>query len=308
MKKRLTKVLLLTLASALLLSLLVSCAAGSKAENDMGYWVGETETKGDGFSSDVNSGSAPSLGSEYERKIIKTANISAETKEFDKAMDYVDSLCTSIGGYVESSTVRGQSLNSKYSYRYANYTIRIPAESLDSFTAAIGGTLNVVSSSSNANEVTSAYYDIKSRLEVLELQKQSLQEMYDNYTDYKDIDSLLELQDKLFDVIAEIESYQTQIKLYDDQVAYSTVHLNISEVVDYTENKEDDTFFQKLGDAFVGGWDVFLDILSGISVALAFILPELVIGAVVVTVVLILTRKRRLEKKKAKLEKKENEK
>jgi hypothetical protein len=285
--------------------LFASCAAG-KAEADDYYYVENSMPsveKGEGFDNVAGSGSLPSLmNGEYERKIIKTANVSAETKEFDEAIAYIESLCTSKGGYIESSSVRGSSINSRYNYRYANYTIRIPAENLDSFTSELGNTLNIVNSSSNANEVTSAYYDIKSRIEVLELQKASLQEMYDNYTDYKDIDSLLNLQDKLFDVIAEIEAYQTQIKLYDDQVAYSTMHLNISEVVDYTENPEEDTFFTRLGKAFVGGWETFVDIVSGLSVGIAYILPELVIAAVVVTLILVLTRNKRKAKKEKKNE------
>lgn len=301
MKRKITKITLLTLIAILIITFFASCGS-AKNESSRDYYVGES--KEDGFDSDVG-GAVPSLGSEYERKIIKTANISAETKEFNKAITLVENLCNQVGGYIESSSVKGQGLNSNLNYRYANYTLRIPAENLENFTNGIGGTLNVISSSSNANEVTSTYYDIKSRIEVLELQKASLQEMYDNYTDYKDINYLMQLQDKLFDVIAEIESYQTQIKIYDDKVAYSTVYLNISEVVDYTENKKDDTFIQKLGDAFAGGWDVFLSILSGIFVVFAFILPELVIGAVILTVVILLTRKKRRNKKKAKDEEKQ---
>lgn len=304
MRKSIFKILTLSLAAIMILALLASCGASKEEAND--YYVENSMPsveKGEGFDNAGGSGSIPSLmNGEYERKIIKTANVSAETKEFDEAIAYIESLCTSKGGYIESSSIRGSSINSRYNYRYANYTIRIPAENLDSFTSELGNTLNIVNSSSNANEVTSAYYDIKSRIEVLELQKASLQEMYDNYTDYKDIDSLLNLQDKLFDVIAEIEAYQTQIKLYDDQVAYSTMHLNISEVVDYTENPEENTFFTRLGKAFVGGWKTFVDIVSGLSVGIAYILPELVIAAVVITLVLILTKNKRRAKKEKKNE------
>ena len=304
MKNRIFKIAAIFIALTLVLSFLVSCAAGSMEKAD-DYYVNESapSLKEDGFNVSANGGSLPSLmEGDYERKIIKTANVTAETKEFDDAIAYLEDLCIAQGGYIESSSIRGRSINSKYSYRYANYTIRIPAEKLDIFTSELGDTLNIISSSSNANEVTSTYYDIKSRIEVLELQKESLQQMYDNYTDYKDIDSLLNLQDKLFDVIAEIESYQTQIKLYDDQVSYSTLHLNINEVIDYTEDTQDDNFFQRLGKSFVGGWEVFLDIMSGISVGIAYILPELVIITVVLTLVLILTRKKRKEKKSKKNE------
>ena len=304
MKKNVLKIFVLSLIVILTLSLLASCAGAAKESVSNDYYVSESApSKGDGFDSSSATGSIPSMmNGQYERKIIKTANVSAETKEFDSSIAYLESLCQSMGGYIESSSVRGRSINSKYNYRYANYTIRIPAEKLDSFTSELGGTLNIVNSSSNASEVTSIYYDIKSRIEVLELQKSSLQEMYDNYTDYKDINALLNLQDKLFDVIAEIEAYQTQIKLYDDQVAYSTLQLYINEVVDYTEDADEETFLKRLGDAFVGGWKTFVEIVSGISVGIAYILPELVISAIVITLILVLTRKKRQEKRAKKNE------
>ena len=303
MKKTILKIFTLSLIAILMLSILIGCAAAGKETANDAYISESAPSKGEGFENTATSGSLPSLISgEYERKIIKTANVSAETKEFDSAISYLENLCKIKGAYIESSSVRGRSINSKYSYRYANYTIRIPAENLDSFTNELGGTLNITNSSSNANEVTSTYYDIKSRIEVLELQKASLQEMYDNFTDYKDIDSLLSLQDKLFDVIAEIEAYQTQIKLYDDQVSYSTLYLNISEVIDYTEDPIDDNFFTRLGKAFVGGWETFVDIISGISVGIAYILPELVIGGIILALVLFLTRKKRQAKRAKKTE------
>ena len=128
---------------------------------------------------------------------------------------------------------------------------------------------------------------------MLELQKESLQRMYDNYTDYSDVNSLISLQDKLFAVIEEIEAYETQLRLYDDKISYSTVNLSISEVVDYTENKEDDSFWQKLGTSLSDGWETFLEILTGIVTVIAFILPELVVLAVVITLIIIISKKKK---------------
>ena len=242
---------------------------------------------------------------EYERKIIKIANVSAETKQFDESIKQLEALCKSTGGYIESSSVRGISLNSDGSStsRYANYTIRIPSDKFDEFNSGVHSMVNVVNSSSNVEEVTNQYYDIQSRIDVLELKKESLQKMYDNYTDYKDIDTLLSLQDKLYAVIEEIEAYKTQLRLYDNKVSYSTVHIDIREVVDYTEIEEEKTFFEEIGDAFMGGCEVSLTLLEGMAIIIAAVTPVLLpliilvaVPALVVIIVIISVIKKKKRK------------
>ncbi len=290
MKNNLRKIVIFALSICLLLAVFVSCAASG--ETDEAYRDYMSENKSESFDS-TQGGAIPPLdgsvlpsGEAYERKIIKTARVNAETKDFEGAIACVETLCTSVNGYIESSSVSGTSYGGERGYRYANYTLRIPAERLDEFSNGLGNLLNVISSSSNANEVTASYYDIKSRIEVLEMQKESLQEMYDKYTDYGDINYLMQLQDKLFEVIAEIEAYQTQLNLYDSQVAYSTVVLNISEVVDYTDTEEKG-FFARLGDAFKGGFQVFGKILNGLLIVFAYIFPELLLSGVILAVILL---------------------
>ena len=296
------KKLLCALVCAIMaLTLRVSLASCSSAEMDAGdnFYAGKGSISEDS-KMDIDLGSSEvTTDSQYERKIIKTANISTETKSFDEALVMVEELCKNLGGYIESSSVRGVSLNSGSGYRYASYTVRVPAESFDGFTEGIGGIVNVVSSSSNAEEVTSTYYDLKSRMEVLQMQKTSLQELYEKYTDYGDINYLLEIQDKLYDVIAEMESIETQIRLYDDRVSYSTVHLSVSEVVTYTENRNEKTFGDKIADAFTGGWKVFVAICQGIAIAFVAAFPTLVSIAVIVCAIVFIcisSRKRKAKK------------
>ena len=223
---------------------------------------------------------------EYERKIIKVANVSAETKQFDQSIEQLEALCESTGAYIESSSVRGISLNDdgNATSRYANYTVRIPSGKFDEFNSGVHSMVNVVNSSSNVEEITNQYYDIQSRIDVLELKKESLQKMYDNYTDYKDIDTLLSLQDNLYAVIEEIEAYKTQLRLYDNKVSYSTVNIEIREVVNYTEIEEEKTFFEELRDAFMGGCEISLALLEGAAIIIAAVTPVMLPLIILVTV------------------------
>ena len=305
-KTRFRSILAISVAAILTLMTLASCS--SSKDN----YAGLAPEMNMGSGSDVNLNLSDSAinkeEGEYERKIIKVANISAETKQFDDSISQLEALCQSAGGYIESSSIRGINLNSDGSTtsRYATYTIRIPSDKFDEFNSGVQSMLNIVSSSSNVEEVTNQYYDIKSRIEVLELQKESLQKMYDNFTDYKDIDTLLSLQDKLYSVIEEIEAYETQLRLYDNKVSYSTVHINITEVVDYTEIAEEKTFFREIKDAFMGGCEFALSLLQGIAIVIAAVTPVLLplviligIAALIVFIIIKSATKKSKKKKNA---------
>lgn len=285
---------------------LVSCAKSSNnAERFDGAYSGGAEIPPEAGteagSLGTNLGSGAESSEEYERKIIKTANISAQTLSFDKSKDFVEKLCEDLDGYIESSSVSGNGINSKGGSRYADYTMRIPAEKLDSFGGSLEESLKITSYSSSSDEVTTAYYDIKSRIEVLQMQKEALTELYEQYTDYANIDYLIELQDKLYDVIAEIEAYETQIRLYDSKVAYSTVHLHIYEVEEYVE--ENQSFGNKIVGALSGGWETFVDVCSSITIAFVACLPFIItLGAVAAGIILTV----RARKKSRRVSKQEN--
>lgn len=304
MKRNILTILLCLSLALICVLTLASC----EASNDLGMKDSIAEEYAPGYGEDIkldlNGSAIENEASETDRKIIKTAYVTAETKEFEDSLKLIEALCADLDGYIQSSSTRGVSLNNGSNRRSADYTLRIPAESFDGFNESLGGMLNIVSSSSNADEVTSHYYDIQSRIEVLELQKASLQKMYDNYTDYKDVNSLISLQEKLFAVIEEIESYKTQLKVYDSKIAYSTVHLSVNEVVIYTENQDEKTFGDKLADAFMGGWNVFLQICEGLAIAFVATFPTLaglsIVAAIIVFICVASVKRSRKKKAQAK--------
>ena len=69
-------------------------------------------------------------------KIIRTVDISAQTKDFDEVTLALESLVRELGGYVESSRSNGAGYSSSRFSRNASYVFRIPAEQLDAFLSA----------------------------------------------------------------------------------------------------------------------------------------------------------------------------
>lgn len=262
MKKNLT-LRILTLVAALLVTLMTfaSCSADSPV-GDMAPGLGPADQNtaggmegGDG-ASNIGGGQPTD-----NRKIIRTVTMSCETKAYDDAVTVIMTALNTHGGYVEASNTTGTGYDDvKNSERRATYTLRVPAEKLDLFleTLRTDEGIRILSQNATSSEITATYYDTVSRLETLKAEKASLTAMLEGFTDYKDISNMLKVQERLYDVIEEIEALQTKLNLYDGQVAMSTVHLTLREVIVYTEVAEPDpTFGQRVKEAFVESWTDF---------------------------------------------------
>jgi hypothetical protein len=100
-----------------------------------------------------------------DRKMVQYRALSIETKEFDDALKAIFSIIEESGGYIENQKVNGVSLFDRggYNERRASITPRIPAERLAQVVSAMGNTGNVVSTSSNIDDITDTYFDTQAR-------------------------------------------------------------------------------------------------------------------------------------------------
>lgn len=97
------------------------------------------------------------------RKLVKTAWITAETEDFSSLTEGVTSRISQLGGYVENQeTYYGSSYRNSGSRR-SELVIRIPADQLAAFTSQIAEISNVISSRESAEDVTLTYTDTESR-------------------------------------------------------------------------------------------------------------------------------------------------
>ena len=85
------------------------------------------------------------------------------------------------------------------------------------------------------------------------------------------------------------------MKVYDDQVDYSTVNIDISEVATYTEVKADSAwnrFVEAFGDSFVG----FITFLQNVVIILIYLSPYIIIIGIILFIILRLRRKAKRNK------------
>ena len=189
-------------------------------------------------------------------KIIYTANLSLESKDYDAARAALDAALAEAGGYLESSSEYSDAGDS----RSVSLTYRVPQQNYETFLAAVAEAGNVTYKNQQADDVTAQYMDVETRLENL-----------DNLSD------LLEIESSLTDVQSQIESWQSQMDWYNDQVEECTVCVSLSEVSTYSPPSEG--FGSRFVSALSAGWQNFVDGLQQVIVALAGAWPVVVIAA-----------------------------
>lgn len=252
---------------------------------------------------DLSYGTTDTVGgneaAQTERKLIKNANFTMETLEYDKTIQMIQDLVTQSGGYIQNSSVSGNGANYKegYSSRSANFTLRIPANKLGDFTAALASCGSITRSNEYVDEVTDTYYDVTARLETLQIQEDRLLAILEKATELKDV---ITLESALSDVRYQIERYQGQLRRLDDQISMSTVNISVNEVYTYTSTyTTPKTLGERLSQNFSRGVEDLVDNFEYFLVWLARNIFVLIIWAVIITAAVLVLR-RKLRKLKAK--------
>ena len=233
-------------------------------------------------SAESNAPSDSEILSNSNRKLIKTVNISAETREFDKLIANVTDRISSLGGYAQSTDIQGSSFDNRNDRRSAFIVARIPANKLDFFVKGIEDESNITSKNESAEDVTLQYADVEAHKESLKIEQERLNELLEQADT---LENIIELENRLTEVRYEIESYESRLRTMNNQVEYSTVNLNIYEVKEYTpEPVEEKSFGQRIAEGFLESCETAWETIQDFIVGFVSFLPMLVV------IVLILLR------------------
>lgn len=259
------------LSAVLILTLFTACGGNSSAAQDavhmeMEYAEEAPAAMANGSLTDNSSTASTALPE--NRKWVITVNMSAETDDLDTMLQSLDGKISSMGGYVEDQRIHNGSAYANRRYRNAYLTIRIPAEDVTNFTEAVEGLSNVVSSEKNLEDITLRYVSTESRLAALQAEEARLLELMEQAETMAD---LLEIEARLTDVRYELENAASMLRIFDNQVSFATIHLDIEEVQEYTP-VEEPSLWQRI----TGG---FSDSLKGLGESLEDLLVFAVVAA-----------------------------
>ena len=239
---------------------------------------------------ETGSGAAPEGSPE---KLIYSASATVETTEFDQTVEKLTALVAEYGGFVESSSINGSNYYSQSrgysSERYASYVIRVPSDRFSTLMSSLSTLGNVPYSHTYTENITAQYYDTDARLTAYKTQETRLLEMMEIA---ETVEDLISIEEKLTELRYKIESLQSTLNNWDRQVSYSSLNLDVQEVIEYTPESRM-SYGQELALALTNGLKRTGEFFKDLLLTLVGALPALVILAVVLAILIPVWKKRR---------------
>ncbi|MFA4851799.1 MAG: DUF4349 domain-containing protein [Bacteroidales bacterium] len=217
-------------------------------------------------------------------KIIKTADISMQVKDYKESRKAILAIVQKSGAYIAAENQANRN------YNIANdMTIRIKPEGFDDLLdKIIEQSVYVDSKKITAQDVTADYMDTEARLKSKRDVEVRYSEILKKANTIKDI---LEVEEKLRQIREEIESCEGKLKYLTDQVSYSTINLHFYEKLDF-QPAPGSGFFHAIGKAFKAGWKGLQMFMIGII----YLWPLWIIAAIIFYVIRWFIKKSRKKK------------
>lgn len=254
-----------------------------------------------GWDNDISeeSGEVPEAGEAGEafrpqdRKLITTVNLTAETQDHDEFLSWLNPQIVQAGGYVESSDTYGN--------HNSDLVLRIPADQLNAFLQAVDGSCNIVQRSIREEDVTLDYVDSESYRDALLVEQERLLQLLEKA---ESLDDIMTIEDRLTNVRYQLQNYESTLRVYDNQINYSTVYLSVSEVSELTE-PDPDTWGSQAMRGMRDNARAIGHFFQALGLYLVTNLPTILLLGAILLIILLLTSKRRKEARQRRKQQKE---
>ncbi|EFE90734.1 hypothetical protein GCWU000341_02621 [Oribacterium sp. oral taxon 078 str. F0262] len=229
------------------------------------------------------------------RKLIRDVSLSFESSDLISFTDKLRNKAAELSGYVEREDIGEEDRFSKRGT--ASLTIRIPTEKLDTFLAFSEGEAKLLRKSESARDITLEYHDIEAKKRALEVEQERLLELV---AKAESMDAIISLEQRLSDIRYQLDSMSSSLRLYDNQVQYSTVEIYVSER-SIPSSSQKDSFSVRLRTGLLENLDNIRE--NGVELLLGFLilLPQLLFLVLLILLLLFMVKRirRRAGKRKA---------
>ncbi|WP_280431611.1 DUF4349 domain-containing protein [Nocardia brasiliensis] len=221
------------------------------------------------------------------RKEIVTGSVEITAdKPIDAAGKIADRV-REVGGRIDSRTEQPGAGDTDAS---ATLTVRVPADKTDAFIDGLGGIGKVTRVSTNRDDVTMQWEDLDARIKALQASVERLRGLIANATNTAD---LLNAEQALSSRQGELDSLTAQKRHLDDQVALSSLSIDITTTTKKVDEERADSFWEGI----VDGWNSLVDWLKDAVVFTGKAIPWLgflvVLAAVVWGIVRTVLRRKK---------------
>ena len=238
----------------------------AKYENETTSGAGAVMPAAYSRSSADEAAPAPGVNAaETSAKIIRTISLTMVSREFDKDLEALNAALQAVGGHVEYSDIAAD----RGSRRYANLTLRVPKEKLDTFLTSAKGLGRTLSMTESQVDVSEQYQDVDTRLATQQSKMARLQDLLLKAMTVTDV---LEIEREIADTQYQIDSLTGSLRGMDSKVDYSTVTVSLSEE-SVAATAPDQSLFDRIGVAIADAWHQVKVFLTDAVVFLSVILP-----------------------------------
>jgi hypothetical protein len=219
-------------------------------------------------------------------QIVQTSSVrvSVQRGRFDETVDEARSIAAGLAGFVVSSSA---SQGSAQRLVRGTLVLRIPARSYADAMKALAALGRVEARRENGQDVSQEYVDLRARTRQLQAVESQLLELLDRANT---VGAALAVQQQLSQVQLDLEQARGRLQYLDDQVAFSTISLDLHERVLPVPTSGGDRF--GIVDAWSKAAAGFLAVLGWTFVVLATAAPLVLILAIALLLARVAFRKR----------------
>lgn len=201
---------------------------------------------------------SPSPKIDWDKKIIKTANLILEVKDFNAYNTSLRQKIKQFGGYV------AQEEQNQSEYKIENtVTIKVPVDQFDDAINSLSSDVKELKEKKvTSQDVTTEVIDTRSRIET---KKQVRLKYLDLLKQARNMEEILNVQSVINGVQEEIESATGRVEYLNHASSFSTIHLNFYHVLNEAAVDNDKpSFATRFTRAFQYGWDWIGELFIGI--------------------------------------------
>lgn len=196
---------------------------------------------------------------DWDKKIIKTASLQLEVKDYNGYYTSLREKVGNLGGYI------AQEQQTQSDYKIENsISIKIPVDKFDNAVVQLTGNVEkIVEKRISSQDVTMEVVDVKSRMEA---KKKVRQRYMDLLGQAKNMEEILRVQSEINGIQVEIESGEGRVQYLTHSSVFSTIQLTYYQVLNSSAIEKDTkpSFGQKLVEGLKTGWSMVSELFIGI--------------------------------------------
>ena len=200
----------------------------------------------------------PIVNAEWDKKIIKTALLNLEVKDYTGYYSSLREKIKNIGGYIAQEEQR------QSAYKIENtLVIKVPVEQFDNALVQLTDKAEKLNEKKiTSQDVSTEYIDTRSRMES---KKQVRQQYIELLKQAKKMEDILNVQSEINSIQEEIEAAAGRVEYLGHSSAYSTINLTYYQVLNSSASDIDKpSFGTRISAAFKTGWEWITSLFVGL--------------------------------------------